>query len=162
AFLGYSRIPDQLVHTRILPERTPRFAVWSDSTPQESLTAVGSLCLAAPLGHQVRAIDAAMIGPQRVMAHGTASGKSLAYQLPVVTELTDGVSTALYLAPTKALGADQFASWQYFADQGVSWLRPARYDGDTDPQSRSWARDHANVLVTNPDMLHIGILPNHT
>ncbi|HIW46188.1 MAG TPA: DEAD/DEAH box helicase [Candidatus Yaniella excrementigallinarum] len=161
-FLGYSRIPDQLVHTRILPERTPRFAVWPDSTPQEFLTAVGSLGVAEPFEHQVRAIDAAMSGQHVVLATGTASGKSLAYQLPVVTELTDGVSTALYLAPTKALGADQFASWQYFADQGVSWLRPARYDGDTDPQSRSWARDHANVLVTNPDMLHIGILPNHT
>src|SRR5690625_1420656 len=81
--------------------------------------------------------------------------------MPVATDLVDGYSTALYLAPTKALGADQFASWQYLAAQGVTWLRPGTYDGDTDPQARAWAREHANVLVTNPDMLHVGILPNH-
>src|SRR5699024_11829067 len=79
-----------------------------------------------------------------------------------VAGFTHRFSASLYLAPPTALGAVQLASWQYFAVQGVSLLRPARYDGDTDPQSRSWARDHANVLVTNPDMLHIGILPNHT
>src|SRR5699024_488179 len=59
------------------------------------------------------------------------------------------------------LGADQLASWQHLSEHGVSWLRPAAYDGDTDPSSRAWAREHANVLVTNPDMLHVGILPNH-
>lgn len=96
-----------------------------------------------------------------VLATGTASGKSLAYQLPVATAAATSDATALYLAPTKALGADQLASWQYLADQGVTWLRPAAYDGDTDPAARAWARNHANVLVTNPDMLHVGILPNH-
>ena len=159
--LGYARVPDQLVHTRVLPERTARFSVWPETLPSAFIDAVGSTGVQAPFEHQVAAAQAAFEGQHVVLATGTASGKSLAYQMPVATTLADGASTALYLAPTKALGADQLASWQYLSRQGVSWLRPSAYDGDTDPQSRRWARDHANVLVTNPDMLHVGILPNH-
>lgn len=159
--LGYSGVPDQLVHTRVLPERTARFASWPKTLPQEFIAAVGSTGVHEPFTHQVTAAETAMAGRHVVLATGTASGKSLGYQMPVATQLTDGSSTALYLAPTKALGADQFASWQYLAKHGVSWLRPGAYDGDTDQQSRAWAREHANVLVTNPDMLHVGILPNH-
>ncbi|HIY85629.1 MAG TPA: DEAD/DEAH box helicase [Candidatus Yaniella excrementavium] len=159
--LGYSRVPDQLVHTRVLPERTARFADWPAQTPQQFISAVGSTGVTQPFEHQVAALNHAFQGRHVVLATGTASGKSLAYQLPVVADVADEVSTALYLAPTKALGADQLASWQYLAEHGVSWLRPAPYDGDTDPSSRAWAREHANILVTNPDMLHVGILPNH-
>ncbi|GAA2039262.1 DEAD/DEAH box helicase [Yaniella flava] len=159
--LGYARVPDQLVHTRVLPERTARFSVWPETLPTAFIDAVGSTGVQAPFEHQIAAAQAAFEGQHVVLATGTASGKSLAYQMPVATTLADGASTALYLAPTKALGADQLASWQYLSRQGVSWLRPSAYDGDTDPQSRRWARDHANVLVTNPDMLHVGILPNH-
>ncbi|TQL73646.1 DEAD/DEAH box helicase domain-containing protein [Enteractinococcus coprophilus] len=160
--LGYSRVPDQLVHTRVLPERTARFSVWPQSLPEKFRTAVGFTGVEHPFAHQVAAAELASAGEHVVLATGTASGKSLAYHMPVATTLTDGISTALYLAPTKALSADQLASWQYLADHGVNWLRPAAYDGDTDPQSRTWAREHANVLVTNPDMLHVGILPNHS
>lgn len=145
----------------MLPERTARFSVWPAATPPEFIEAVGSTGVTKPFEHQVVAADHALNGQHVVLATGTASGKSLAYQLPVATTTANTEATALYLAPTKALGADQLASWQYLADQGVSWLRPATYDGDTDPVSRAWAREHANVLVTNPDMLHIGILPNH-
>ena len=160
--LGYSRVPDQLVHTRVLPERTARFSVWPKRLPAEFREAVGSTGVEQPFAHQVAAAELALAGDHVVLATGTASGKSLAYHMPVATTLADGISTALYLAPTKALSADQLASWQYLAEHGVKWLRPAPYDGDTDPQSRAWAREHANVLVTNPDMLHVGILPNHT
>lgn len=159
--LGYSRVPDQLVHTRVLPERTARFSVWPTTLPPEFIDAVGSTGVHAPFEHQVDAALTALAGQHVVLATGTASGKSMAYQMPVATDLADGHSTALYLAPTKALGADQFASWQYLAAHGVTWLRPGTYDGDTDPPARSWAREHANLLVTNPDMLHVGILPNH-
>lgn len=159
--LGYSRVPDQLVHTRMLPERAAKFSVWPENLPAAFIDAVGSTGVQAPFEHQVDAATTALAGEHVVLATGTASGKSLAYQMPVATQLADGSSTALYLAPTKALGADQFASWQYLATQGVTWLRPGTYDGDTDPQARAWAREHANVLVTNPDMLHVGILPNH-
>lgn len=159
--LGYSRVPDQLVHTRVLPERTARFSVWPATLPAQFRAAVGSTGVEQPFAHQVAAAQLALAGEHVVLATGTASGKSLAYHMPVATTLADGISTALYLAPTKALSADQLASWQHLADHGVNWLRPAPYDGDTDPQSRVWAREHANVLVTNPDMLHVGILPNH-
>lgn len=159
--LGYSRVPDQLVHTRVLPERIARFSVWPAVVPEAFREAAGSAGVQEPFVHQVAAAEFALAGQHVVLATGTASGKSLAYQMPVATTLADGMSTALYLAPTKALGADQLAAWQYLAKQGVTWLRPAAYDGDTDSPSRTWARQHANVLVTNPDMLHVGILPNH-
>lgn len=135
--------------------------MWPEEVPKAFVAAAGSLGIEQPFKHQVAAAQAALDGTHVVLATGTASGKSLGYQIPVATALSDGHSTALYLAPTKALGADQFDSWQYYADQGVSWLRPATYDGDTDPTARGWAREHANLLVTNPDMLHVGILPNY-
>ena len=106
-------MPDQLVHTRVLPERTARFADWPAQTPQQFISAVGSTGVTQPFEHQVAALNHAFQGRHVVLATGTASGKSLAYQLPVVADVADEVSTALYLAPTKALGADQLASWQY-------------------------------------------------
>src|SRR5699024_6072464 len=77
-----------------------------------------------------------------------------------------GEATVLYLCPTKALAADQLDALQQLAEtvgpQGpAGGIRPAAYDGDTDPEARSWVRQHANVVLTNPDMLNAGILPNH-
>jgi DEAD/DEAH box helicase domain-containing protein len=94
-----------------------------------------------------------------VLATGTASGKSLAYQLPVATALSlDPRATALYLAPTKALGADQLRSASALE---LPRLRAASYDGDTPMAERDWVRAHARWVFTNPDMLHRGILPAH-
>ena len=93
------------------------------------------------------------------MATGTASGKSLAYQLPALTALlTQPKACVLYLAPTKALGADQLGSLESLKLDG---LRAAPYDGDTPLVERDWARAHANWVLTNPDMLHRGVLPAH-
>src|SRR5699024_2589652 len=133
--LGYSRVPDQLVHTRMLPERAAKFSVWPENLPAAFIDAVGSTGVQAPFEHPVDAATTGLAGEHVVLATGPASGKSLAYQMPVATQLADGSSTALYLAPTKALGADQFASWQYLAAQEVTWLRPGTYAGDTDPQA---------------------------
>ena len=94
-----------------------------------------------------------------VVATGTASGKSLAYQLPVLTALAaDRRATALYLSPTKALGADQLRSVLALAAEE---LRPASFDGDTPMPERDWVRAHSRWVFTNPDMLHRGILPSH-
>ena len=112
-------------------------------------------------------------GRHVVIATGTASGKSLAYQLPAVDAVhraelrvlenpgkfdPDGAVT-LYLSPTKALAADQLAALHSLH---LPTLRAATYDGDTDPGDRRWIRDHANFVLCNPDMLHFGVLPNHT
>jgi DEAD/DEAH box helicase domain-containing protein len=92
-----------------------------------------------------------------IIATGTASGKSLAYQLPALSSVLDG-GTALYLTPTKALAADQLRALESL---DVPGLRAAAYDGDTPYEERAWIRRHANYVLTNPDMLHRGLLPGH-
>lgn len=103
-----------------------------------------------------------------VVATGTASGKSLAYLAPVLSALVDGAqapngrgATTLYLAPTKALAADQRRAVRNLAAPLGNAVRPAVYDGDTPFEEREWVRQYANHVLTNPDMLHRGILPAH-
>jgi len=113
-----------------------------------------------PWTHQAWAADLAHGGKDVVLATGTASGKSLGYQLPGLTAISNDPRTAvLYLAPTKALAADQLG---VLSDFPLPGLRPAVYDGDTPGDERDWARAHANWLLTNPDMLHLGLLPHHS
>jgi DEAD/DEAH box helicase domain-containing protein len=113
----------------------------------------------APWLHQAEAAELAHAGQSVVIATGTASGKSLAYQLPVVTALlADPRDTALYLAPTKALAADQLRSVR---DLALAQVRAAAYDGDTPRDERDWVRAHARWVFTNPDMLHRSVLPSH-
>src|SRR5919205_4267216 len=108
--------------------------------------------------HQAEAIHAAWAGPT-IVTTGTASGKSLCFQLPTLDVLCrDARARALYLYPTKALAQDQARA---LAGLGVAKARPAIYDGDTPREDRLQIRRRANVVLTNPDMLHMGILPNH-
>jgi DEAD/DEAH box helicase domain-containing protein len=96
-------------------------------------------------------------GRHVVVATGTASGKSLCYQLPLLERLlTDDKATALYLAPTKALARDQLRALRGFR---LPHVRASAYDGDTPKGEREAIRRTANVLLTNPDMLHVGLLP---
>jgi len=108
--------------------------------------------------HQADALRAAWAGPT-IVTTGTASGKSLCFQLPTLDVLCrDSRARALYLYPTKALAQDQARSLHAL---GVARARPAIYDGDTPREQRLQIRRRANVILTNPDMLHLGILPNH-
>ncbi|HEX6761402.1 MAG TPA: DEAD/DEAH box helicase [Gaiellaceae bacterium] len=109
--------------------------------------------------HQRAAWDAAARGEHVCIATGTASGKTLAFNLPVLDALArDPKLRAVYLYPTKALAQDQFRA---IAALGLRGLRPAIYDGDTPVEHRRELRRSANVILTNPDMLHVGVLPNH-
>ncbi|MCW3029948.1 MAG: box helicase [Solirubrobacterales bacterium] len=109
--------------------------------------------------HQAEAIHAAWAGPT-IVTTGTASGKSMCFNLPTLDVLSrDARARALYLYPTKALAQDQGRALASF---GLSKrVRPAIYDGDTPREARREIRKGANVVLTNPDMLHVGILPNH-
>ena len=108
--------------------------------------------------HQAEAIHAGWAGPT-IVTTGTASGKSLCFQLPTLDVLCrDGRARALYLYPTKALAQDQARALNAF---NVKNARLAIYDGDTPREQRSAIRRNSNVVLTNPDMLHLGILPNH-
>ena len=109
--------------------------------------------------HQAEAWEAVRAGGNVVVTTGTASGKSLAFNLPVLDLLArDPKSRALYLYPTKALAQDQARALGAFGLKGV---KPAIYDGDTETERRWQIRRWANVVLTNPDMLHIGVLPHH-
>ncbi len=132
----------------------------------ESLAARGIHSL---YSHQVQAWEFARGGQNVVLATGTASGKTLGYNLPVVSAwLEDPETRAIYLFPTKALTQDQFASLNALQSSSADprspfrALRSAIYDGDTPQSHRSAIRRNANILFTNPDMLHTGILPHHT
>ena len=128
---------------------------------RESLKARGIERLYA---HQTEAVAAALRGEHVVLSTGTASGKTLAYNLPILQQhLAEPESTAIYLFPTKALAQDQAAELARWEDAlGAGELGIRLYDGDTLPSRRTAYRRSARFLVTNPDMLHIGILPHHT
>ncbi len=132
------------------------------------ISAIGQAGIDHPWTHQAAAAEHALDGESVVISTGTASGKSLAYLAPVLSTLLDGShapngrgTTALYLAPTKALAADQRRSVKALATPLGSAIRPAVYDGDTPVEEREWVRQYANYVLTNPDMLHRGILPSH-
>ena len=109
--------------------------------------------------HQADAWRAARQGGHVIVTTGTASGKTLAFNLPVLHALAaDPKGRALYLYPTKALAQDQARA---LATLGVPRVRAAIYDGDTESERRWQIRKSANVILTNPDMLHIGVLPHH-
>lgn len=149
------------MHVRRLPARQPRFAsmpAWVDPRLVRALNDHGVTSL---WQHQRTAVDLLHDGSHCVLATGTASGKSLAFWMPALDAvLRAGLreSTVLYVAPTKALAADQLAHLEELTLPGV---RAAVYDGDTPTDERAWIRRHANVVLTNPDMLHHAILPGH-
>jgi DEAD/DEAH box helicase domain-containing protein len=141
------------------PARPPRFA----PLPEELHTKVREALAAAGVEqlftHQADAWDAAARGEHLVVATGTASGKTLAFNLPVLDALARQPKTrALYLYPTKALAQDQIRSLTALKPPGV---KPAIYDGDTESGRRWQIRKWSNLILTNPDMLHVGVLPHH-
>jgi DEAD/DEAH box helicase domain-containing protein len=150
---------ERVTHVEHVPARTGRrgdWPGWTDPLLVERLRLAG---VERPWEHQVQAAELAHGGSSVVVATGTASGKSLAYLLPVLTDLLgDDRATALYLAPTKALATDQLRAVRALNLMGV---RAATYDGDTPREERDWVRRHGRLVLTNPDMLHRGVLPRH-
>lgn len=151
------------------PGRTAPWPEWVSPHLREALVRSG---VDALWEHQHDAAEAAWAGRNVVVSTGTASGKSLAYLLPALTAILDGASpergapeggaarraTALYLSPTKALAGDQLRA---LAALDLPGFRPAVYDGDTPAEERPWLRDWASFILTNPDMLHASVLPDH-
>jgi len=123
------------------------------------LKALAGLGIERLYAHQAEALDAAWAGPT-IVTTGTASGKSMCFNLPTLDVLCrDARARALYVYPTKALAQDQARALHSFGL--TKRVRPAIYDGDTPREARAQIRKSANVVLTNPDMLHVGILPNH-
>ncbi|MDP9239693.1 MAG: DEAD/DEAH box helicase, partial [Actinomycetota bacterium] len=157
--LAAGRPQSPVTHVESLPARPGRTAEWPPWAPSLLIDRLELGGVQAPWEHQVAAASLAAGGQSVVLSTGTASGKSLAYQLPVLSALlTSPKATALYLSPTKALAADQLRAVR---DLRLTEVRAATYDGDTAPDERDWVRAYARLVLTNPDMLHRGILPGH-
>ncbi|GGP36105.1 DEAD/DEAH box helicase [Saccharothrix coeruleofusca] len=149
-----------LTHAADLPAQPAQPVPWPSWAAEPVVAALVERGVPVPWRHQAQAAELAWSGRDVVVATGTASGKSLAYQLPVLSKLVeDPKATALYLSPTKALGADQLRAVEAL---GLPGVRAAKFDGDTPMAERDWVRAHANWVFSNPDMLHRGVLPNHS
>ena len=147
---------EEVAYLGVEPERAARFAPLPDALDRRVRAAIGVSQLYV---HQRTAWDAAARGEHVLTTTGTASGKTLAFNLPVLDALArDPFSRALYLYPTKALAQDQFRT---LAGYRVPRLKPAIYDGDTPTEQRRQIRLWSNVILTNPDMVNVGMLPNH-
>ena len=162
-------------HWRNDPETAPNISTWRSLSarpaihadfpadlPTELAAALRERGLSALYSHQAETWQHTRNGENVVLATGTASGKTLAYNLPVLAALLENTeSRALYLFPTKALTQDQFSSLIGFQSSIVN-LKSAIYDGDTPQSHRKTIRSDARIALSNPDMLHTGILPHHT
>jgi DEAD/DEAH box helicase domain-containing protein len=151
---------DRVTHIEIVPARAAVVAAWPSWVHPAIVEAYARLGIGEPWAHQVEAAEHAHAGRHVVVATGTASGKSLAYQLPVLQSLlaAGAGTTALYLSPTKALAADQLRA---LGELEVAGVRASTYDGDTPYEERAWVRAHANLVLANPDLVHRSMLPSH-
>lgn len=155
----------RLRHTHLVPPRPAAVADLPSWTPPELASSLAAMGVSRLWRHQREAAEAAYRGEHVVLSTGTASGKSLGYLIPALTHVLGGLdapsgrgASVLYFTPTKALAQDQLAAVERLSIPGI---RPAVFDGDTPPHERRWARDHANYVLTNPDLVHHSLLPGH-
>ncbi|MFV0495764.1 DEAD/DEAH box helicase [Mycobacterium sp.] len=164
AIAGTSPGEHPLRHVAELPARAGRTGNWPQWAVPEVVRAFTGQGIDTPWSHQIEAAELAHAGRHVVVSTGTASGKSLAYQLPVLNALaTDPLARALYLSPTKALGRDQLrAAHTLVGAAGLDRdVAPVAYDGDSPAQVRRFARERSRWLFSNPDMVHLSMLGNH-
>ena len=150
---------EELAHLEVAPPREARLAPLPEGLHPRVRDALAAQGIDSLYGHQAEAWEAAMRGQHLAVTTGTASGKTLAFNLPVLDALArEPKLRALYLYPTKALAQDQLRSLGSFR---LPKLRAAIYDGDTAADRRWQVRKWANLILSNPDMLHVGVLPHH-
>ena len=145
------------------PARPGQYIDFPESLPPAIRQALVSRGIRQLYSHQAESLRHSQAGSNVVVVTPTASGKTLCYNLPVLHRLmADPGARAMYLFPTKALAEDQLAELQQAVDATGVDLRAFTYDGDTPQDARRAIRERANIILTNPDMLHAGILPHHT
>ena len=162
----------RITHLEVVPARAGEHADFPEAVSPRLREALDNLGIHRPWRHQAEFAEHAFAGRSAVISTGTASGKTLGYWLPTLSAVIDGTvpwhdkpagaairgATVLYLAPTKALAADQLRA---LGELGPIGVRAGLFDGDTPQQERGWVRQNADYVLTNPDMLHHGILPGH-
>jgi DEAD/DEAH box helicase domain-containing protein len=150
---------EELAHLEVVPARNAILAPLPEGLHPRVREALAAQGVDALYAHQAEAWEAAARGESFVVTTGTASGKTLAFNLPVLDALArEPKQRALYLYPTKALAQDQLRALGSFR---LPKLRAAIYDGDTAAERRWQVRKWANLILSNPDMLHVGVLPHH-
>src|SRR4051812_43532166 len=153
-----------LRHVADLASRQARPQAWPHWADPDVVRAFHDRGITAPWSHQSEAANLAHDGRHVVLSTGTASGKSLAYQLPILTAFaTDPRARALYLSPTKALGHDQLRTAHALtgAVGKLGTVAPSAYDGDSPTEVRRFARERSRWIFSNPDMIHLSMLRNH-
>lgn len=162
----------QLVHEHHIPARQGISRDWPDWIHPQVIQAWAGRGIQKPWQHQVSALDALHRGENCVIATGTGSGKSLPAWTPILSDILEAGSssriselrrrpTTVYISPTKALTADQFAGLRALIDSADLPVRAATADGDTPREAKEWARANADIILTNPDFLHFVMLPAH-
>jgi DEAD/DEAH box helicase domain-containing protein len=150
---------EEIAYAGVEPAREARTEPLPDDLDPRVASALVATGVTALYRHQAETWEAALRGESVIVTTGTASGKSLAFNLPVLDAIAREPKTrALYLYPTKALAQDQARA---LAELRVKGLKPAIYDGDTPGERRWQIRKWSNLILTNPDMLHVGVLPHH-
>lgn len=161
---GTASDDDPVRHVADLPPRQGQPQAWPAWAEPDVVQAFADRGIAAPWSHQLAAAELAHDGRHVVLSTGTASGKSLAYQLPILSAMAaDQRTRALYLSPTKALGHDQLRAAQELTDAiaRCNNVAPAAYDGDSPAEVRRFARERSRWIFSNPDMIHLSLLRNH-
>ena len=152
-----------VTHWQVMPARPAKYADYPDDFDPALRAVLESRGVKRLYSHQRRALDLAQAGKDFVVITPTASGKTMCYNLPVLSEiLRDNESRALYLFPTKALSSDQVAELYEIIKAMDAPIKAFTFDGDTPVSARKAIRQAGHIVVTNPDMLHAGILPHHT
>lgn len=156
------KFADRILLHRVLPARPPQYAPFPESLPAALVAGLRTRGIEQPYTHQARAWEVLASGKNVTVITPTASGKTLCYNVPVVQQiLKDRNSRALYLFPTKALSQDQMAELQALLDLAAPDVKTFTFDGDTPADARQAIRAQGHIVITNPDMLHSGVLPHH-
>ncbi|MEW5994322.1 MAG: DEAD/DEAH box helicase, partial [Candidatus Zixiibacteriota bacterium] len=156
-------IRENIVHWKTCPALEAKFADFPPGIDQRLISCLGSRGIRQLYSHQADAVEAIMGGNDIVVVTPTASGKTLCYNLPVLNAtLKDPSTRALYLFPTKALSQDQLSELYDLIQELEVDIKTYTFDGDTPQTARRLIRSAGHIVITNPDMLHTGILPHHT
>ena len=157
------RFMENVTEWRVLPAREAKYAPFPEDLDARIVQVLKARGIERLYTHQRQALDCALAGRDFVVVTPTASGKTLCYNLPVLNAiLKDNAARALYLFPTKALSSDQVSELYSMVEALGADIKAFTYDGDTPASARTAIRQAGHVVVTNPDMLHQGILPHHT
>ena len=156
-------IARNVAHWQEIPACSAEFATWPESLDARLVDAMKSRGIEYPYSHQAQAIQAALAGKHVCVVTPTASGKTLCYNIPVLQSILENPENrALYLFPTKALSHDQYKELYSVSQMAGAPIKVYPFDGDTPASARRAIRDAGQIIVTNPDMAHTGILPHHT